>query len=269
MHALPGADALSSHRRCRCRLIDPLYEDGVLSTTHGGILTAPDLRIQAQNLTYVKRTNTETPICTVQCEGKLLIDYQEWTLVGDALYYDFAAHKGYLINGRTAAFPWYIGGREFLLMEDGSLVILDGFITTSEGEVQDLVLCSPYICLTPDNILTAKQINIRVNQIPILLASKGCLKSQSSGALSFRDEIWLARLFRILCECALSLYVLERFQCDSAPGCFFLREWALEFEWAIHPAGDRHGYLHAIIMHMIFLLMTPKEERATAFKAPI
>jgi hypothetical protein len=148
-------------------LIDPVYEDGVLRTEKGGILAAPGLRIQAQRITYIKKPDAESPICTVQCEGNLLIDYQEWTLAGDSLYYDFHSHQGYLINGRTAAPPWSVGGREILLLANGTLVVVDGFLTTSEGEVQDVAIRSPRICLTPDQIITAKHVNIRVNEIPI------------------------------------------------------------------------------------------------------
>jgi hypothetical protein len=148
-------------------LIDPLYENGVLTTENGGVLSAPDLRIQAQKITYVRKVDEANPILTVACEGNILIDYKEWVLAGDSLYYDFVARTGFLINGRTAAPPWYIGGREILMMADGNLIVVDGFITTSEGEVDDVVLRSPHICLTSDRIIVAKHVNFRVNQVPI------------------------------------------------------------------------------------------------------
>ena len=93
-------------------LIDPLYENGTLTTVNGGILTATNLRIQAQKITYVRKLDDENPTFTVFCEGNILIDYLDWVLVGDSLSYDFLTHKGYLINGRTAVPPWYIGGRK-------------------------------------------------------------------------------------------------------------------------------------------------------------
>ena len=148
-------------------LVDPIYSEGTLSTEAGGVLSTAGLRIQAQKISYTRNLTGEVPVFTVNCEGNLLVDYNERILVGDRLYYDFISHTGFLINGRTASPPWYIGGREMLLMENGSVVVLDGFITTSEGEVEDVALLSPYICLTPDRVLVAKDINFRVNFVPI------------------------------------------------------------------------------------------------------
>jgi len=149
-------------------LIDPLYSEGILTTSSGGVLTAPHIRIQAQKITYTRVLTGETSIFTVSCEGNLLVDYKDRVLVGDALYYDFISNKGFLTNGRTASPPWYIGGKEMLLLEDGNVVVIDGFITTSEGEIEDVVLRSPYISLTPDLILLAKHIHFNVNSVPLL-----------------------------------------------------------------------------------------------------
>jgi hypothetical protein len=147
-------------------LVDPLYTEGTLSTEAGGVLTAQNLRIQARKIHCVRRLKEDVPIFTVDCEGDLIIDYGERVLVGDRLYYDFLAHRGFLTNGRTASPPWYIGGREMLLMEEGKVIVIDGFLTTSEGETKDIVLTSSYICLTPDRLLSAKNIQFCVNSVP-------------------------------------------------------------------------------------------------------
>lgn len=148
-------------------LVDPLYEDGVLTTTSGGILNAPGLRIQAQNIQYTRKLEEDNPTVTVSCQGHLLVDYKQWTLVGDSFFYDFVNQKGYLINGRTASPPWVIGGAELLLTEMGTLIVHDGYLTTSEGEIKDVVLMSPLITLYPDQRMVAKHLTIRLNEIPL------------------------------------------------------------------------------------------------------
>ncbi len=148
-------------------LRNPIYEDGVLTTTEGGVLQAPDLRIQAQKITYTKKTCGELSIVTVACEGNLLIDYQQFVLVGDYFYFDFNANTGFLINGRTAAPPWLIGGKEIHFMANQSLIMIDGFLTASEGEIKNLSLFSPHIVLTKEGILKAAHINLRVNEVPV------------------------------------------------------------------------------------------------------
>src|ERR1700722_9912588 len=102
-------------------LIDPIYENGTLTTEKGGVLTAPYLRIQAEKITYIRKLDEDPPLFTVACEGNLLIDYKEWVLVGDSLFYDFLNHKGFIINGRLSDPPWYIAGREFVLADEGGL----------------------------------------------------------------------------------------------------------------------------------------------------
>ncbi len=148
-------------------LIDPCYEDGVLTTDSGGILSAPGLRIQAEEFIYTRKLEGELPIYTVQCRGNLLIDYEQWVLVGDFLYYDFLTHRGYLINGKTAQPPWYVSGEEVLLLESGELVVLNGSISTSEGGSRGIVIETPTIELSPDRIVTASNLRFRVNRVPL------------------------------------------------------------------------------------------------------
>lgn len=100
-------------------LLDPRYENGIVTTEHGGVLTTRDLRIQAQKIIYTRNLESEPPVFTVQCEGNLLVDYKEWVLVGDTFYYDFLTHRGYITCGRTGAPPWFVGGEEIQLLEGG------------------------------------------------------------------------------------------------------------------------------------------------------
>ncbi len=166
-------------------LSNPTYCEGVLSTECGGVLTAPELRIQAQKIEYTRQLDRDVPIFTISCEGNLLIDYKEWVLVGDKLYYDFISHRGFIINGRTAEPPWYISGREMLLLEEGNIIVLDGAITTSEGEVQDVVVTSPYLCLTAERRLIARDISFRVNSVPLFWWPKLELDLNTQGRIPF------------------------------------------------------------------------------------
>jgi len=217
-------------------LIDPLYENGILTTEHGGILTAPHLRIQARKIIYTKNADPDNPICTVQCEGGLLVDYEEWTLAGDLLYYDFKAHKGYLINGRTADPPWFVGGRELMLMEDGTLIILDGYLTTSEGEVQDLSLRSPYICLTPDHIITAKHVNIRVNELPVFWFPTVELNLNRVDRLPFAVKFGWGGLLGSYLSVLYQFFSWKDFEATARLDAFFGKGIGFGIETAFEPA---------------------------------
>jgi hypothetical protein len=166
-------------------LSNPLFEDGVLSTSEGGVLTAPFFRVQAQRLVYTRNLECDPPVFTIQCEGNILIDYRDWVLVGDYLYYDFLTHTGFLINGKTAQPPWYVGGSEILLLDSGDLMAMDGYLTTSEGEKPDIVLRSPSITLTPKRIVTARDINFWVGRVPLFWFPKLSLDLENRGRSPF------------------------------------------------------------------------------------
>ncbi|NGX61967.1 MAG: LPS-assembly protein LptD [Chlamydiae bacterium] len=154
-------------------LRNPVYEDGVLLTDQGGVLTAPRLRIQAQKILYTKQTETEEPIHSVICEGKVLLDYDQWTLNGERFYFDFLTQTGYLTCGKTAKPPWYVGGETIILTPEGNLVVLDGYLTTSEEKGNpDPLLRSARICLTPDEILTAEMIRLQIGRVPLFAFPK-------------------------------------------------------------------------------------------------
>lgn len=145
-------------------LVDPLYSKGILSTTKGGIVCGHDLRIQAQTINYIKN---ETQ-CSVYCEGKLLIDYKKWTLTGDAFFYDFVTKTGYLLKGRTAAPPWFIGSKRMELMENGDITVISGYLTTSEGPKHDIRLASRCIELKQNQVAKAKDVCLLLKNIPLL-----------------------------------------------------------------------------------------------------
>lgn len=147
-------------------LMNPLYESGVITTTEGGVLTAEGLRVQAQKITYRRDMEADPPVFNIFCEGCLLFDYNEYVLVGEALYYDFITQTGYLIGGKTALFPWNIGGKEFLFDKGGGICVIDGYLTTSENEQHDVVIQASQIGLSRDKVLIAKDLNFRVKNIP-------------------------------------------------------------------------------------------------------
>jgi len=165
-------------------LKDPIYSEGVLHTGQGGVIHTEDLRVQAQEIHYINQKEQ----CTVWCEGNLLIDYKEWILTGEAFFYDFISKTGYLLAGRTAAPPWYIGSKRMELREDGEIIVLGGYLTTSEGPCHDVKLSSPCIRLSKNKVVQAKDITFFVKKIPLawLPALKVDMKSLESTPFAFQ-----------------------------------------------------------------------------------
>ncbi len=144
-------------------LRNPIYLDGLLQTEEGGVIQTSDLRIQAKKIHYLNQKDQ----CTIYGEGNLLIDYQEWVLTGDAFFYDLRTKTGYLLNGKTAAPPWFIGSRRMELRENGDLFVFGGYLTTSEGPSHDVQLLAPRIRLSNRRVVAAKDLMLMVKNVPL------------------------------------------------------------------------------------------------------
>lgn len=149
-------------------LRQPMFCDGVLSTEQGGVIQAPDLRIQAQKLRYTRKTENEILICSLYAEGEIIIEFGDNYFVGDALEYDFITKEGVLWNARTSLEPWYFGGEVVILHADGSFTLINGFITTSENIDRDWEVSAEEAHLIDNNFLTASNVKFKVFNIPLL-----------------------------------------------------------------------------------------------------
>ncbi len=158
-------------------LKDPQYENGVVKTENGGVITAPDLRIQGQNLTYIN-TKEEHKILA---SGDLMMEYHGRIFVGDTLEFDLRTCTGHLTGGRTNEGSWYIGGDRIELCADGSFTIYGAFITTSVGQDNPWKITARYGKVT-NSVLSAKDVRFLVLKFPLLW-----LPAYSSNLSKFKD----------------------------------------------------------------------------------
>lgn len=148
-------------------LKDPTYSDGVLKAEKGGVITGSDLRIQAINILYTKRVKDNVEEHQLIAEGDLFVKYGSYLFIGDRLEYDFITNEGVLYNGRSNVEPWYFGGDEVYFHEDGSIEILDGYLTTSGDINPDWQLKMERILLTKDHFITANNVKFKYDQFSL------------------------------------------------------------------------------------------------------
>ncbi|MCB1106462.1 MAG: hypothetical protein KDK76_00020, partial [Chlamydiia bacterium] len=70
-------------------LKDPQYHHGVISTHNGGVITSPELRVQARHIVYTNRLEKGETIHRLVAEGDLMLESGGHTYVGRRLEYDF------------------------------------------------------------------------------------------------------------------------------------------------------------------------------------
>ncbi len=90
-------------------LREPLYSDGFLSTEKGGIISTSQIRVQALHLRYTRQVRDQKFIWKIEGEGDLIVEFGEYTFVGEKLIYDFQTKKGTIYQGKTVIEPWHFG----------------------------------------------------------------------------------------------------------------------------------------------------------------
>lgn len=148
-------------------LSEPTLCEGVLTTEKGGVITGPGIRIQARKLIYTRKMQEGKPIVTIKAEEDLMVEFGDTIFVGSELDYDFQTRSGVLYNGRTSHEPWFIGGEEIKLCPEGSYIIHNAFVTTSESCDADWLLTADHTTLR-GSFLEAYDVRFHVFRTPLL-----------------------------------------------------------------------------------------------------
>lgn len=149
-------------------LREPEFSEGVLTTEKGGVITGPDMRIQASKITYTRKAIEGTPVFTIEAEGEMLLEFGPYIFAGDRLVYDFQTRTGTIYKGRTAIEPWFFGGSTIQLCADGTTVIEEGFVTTSENVNNDWEISVAKAILTEDRLVRARDVRFYLGTVPVL-----------------------------------------------------------------------------------------------------
>lgn len=149
-------------------LREPTLCNNVLSTEKGGVISGPDFRIQALKMAYARQKVDGQNAYTLIAEGNLIIEFQDYIFVGDKLEYNFQEKNGIIYNGKTTIPPWFFGGKIIELCSDGSYVIHNGFVTTSENVQNDYEIRTERANISSSKYLTATNIQVRFFNVPLL-----------------------------------------------------------------------------------------------------
>ena len=149
-------------------LHSPTFEDGVLSTETGGVIKAPDLRIQARTLIYTRKMVDNEAACKLYAEKELILEFGEYYFIGEAIEYDFQTREGIMYRARTGIEPWFFGGETVLLHADGSFTLYDGYLTTSESEDFDWEITTDEAHLQDKQFLNARDVRFKIFSTTLL-----------------------------------------------------------------------------------------------------
>ncbi len=155
-------------------LREPEYKDGMISTRQGGVIQASNVRIQAKNIIY--KTSGEGPgkRNIVLAEGCVRLESCGTLFIGSKIEYDLTNHVGFVYDGKSSVYPWFFGGRMIQICGDGSYLIYDGFITTSESICPEWKVTVDRARLFANNDLSARDVTVKVGKVPVFWTPRLC-----------------------------------------------------------------------------------------------
>lgn len=160
-------DGLAIDRNCSVDLRNPAYCEGKIYTDCGGVITGPDLRIQAERIVYTGRNPDGERVSHVEAECGLIVEFGDYVFVGQKLEYDFKDRSGVIYYGKTMVEPWYFGGDIVFLHPDGSYTIYNATVTTSPCSDPDWLISVEEATLYDQRFLCAKNVKFRFMDVPI------------------------------------------------------------------------------------------------------
>lgn len=141
----------------------PVYEDGVISTSQGGVIEAPNLRIQAKHIVFDKNKHQGL----VKAKGDVWINYHGKHFVGEQLVYYFDSKSGWIEKGRTRIGNWYFFG-EKIAFEGNEHYEYEGFsMSTCEMPKPLWELKVKKGCIQNKEVVSAKNIQLKILHIPV------------------------------------------------------------------------------------------------------
>jgi hypothetical protein len=159
---------LSDKKNLEVKLIEPNYHNGVLTTTKGGTVKGEDFFLQAKNIRYVRKSENDKLAQKIFAEGDLFFTHKGRVFTGKKIEVDVDQRKSVIYDGCTLMAPWYIGGKVIELNADGSGIIHDGFMTTSENEKSDWSVESPTVHLSKGSKVKALNVRFLFAKMPLL-----------------------------------------------------------------------------------------------------
>lgn len=149
-------------------LRNPIFKNGILYTSQGGVIQNDDIRIQAKTIQYFHRMEEGQMVQKIEAEGDLLIQYKGRVFVGSELEFDFKKMTGMVYDGKTFSSMWYVGGDKIQLNSDGSYKVSNAFVTTCENKESSWQLSAKRISVAKEQFFEAKKVRFRFLKLPAL-----------------------------------------------------------------------------------------------------
>ncbi|MEG0036977.1 MAG: hypothetical protein RSB82_02240 [Victivallaceae bacterium] len=136
---------------------------GAIDIEDGSITLTDNLTIQA-NKFHSEESKSDGFV--LKASGNVMVSYNRYTFICDEFEYNEKNEIACLTNGKFAVFPWFIGGKSIIIKNSG-IKVKKGYVSTSEGPQKNVVLSSPLISFSSNDILTIHRAVLKIKHIPV------------------------------------------------------------------------------------------------------
>ena len=149
-------------------LSSPTYDDGVIVTTHGGVLESENMRNQAQNITYTKKKLPNGKLkWHVKASKDHHVKYFQKNFVGESLEYNFETKSGEITQANTQINAWYLSGEKIELTPTGTYKVKNVSLTTCEGPNSLWKIGLHDAQIENHNLVSAHNAFVKIGKVPV------------------------------------------------------------------------------------------------------
>lgn len=152
------AELLSLKGKLDIGMNEPHYSEGALVTNKGGIIKGEDFFLQATDIVYTKKNIDGEPVDKIEAFGNLYMKLKDRVYTGEKVDVDLIRNMITIYNGCTTTPPWFIGGKKIELHPDGTGIIYDGYMTTSENMQNDWSVEADKVFISNDSKIKARNV---------------------------------------------------------------------------------------------------------------
>jgi len=103
----------------------------------------------------------------VEAEGNVILKGPTVEIYGHKVRYNFETKKGEILEAKARSGDWYAKGEKTELMEDGSMNIYNGYITSCDRDTPHYKITTRKVIVHPDGKVIAKDVLFKVGNMPV------------------------------------------------------------------------------------------------------
>lgn len=146
-------------------LVNPVYNQGGLFSSKGGVIWAEGFRLQATEI-FQKQTPEGS---IVEAKGEVMLFLNGYLLTGDHLVYNLSNRSGHFHNSAIGFGNWCVGGRKITLFADQSIQIEKAWISSDPSTESSWKVAASRVVLEKSQRINFKNLSIRFFGLPVFI----------------------------------------------------------------------------------------------------